>query len=282
MRSLYAFVKLDCWMNYVSWRFKVAVALQIVNIVILLWPLRALADYYQLPIGIGVLGILYSNDFFLLVSCVSLLLIFSNLPLTGTIQSYSRFRSSSLVWFSSQFVYIVLTSFLYTLITILTVIVSLFGRISFSFDWGKVLGSLAYYPGMAEEFNIDIQVPIEIISNMSSLEVILYAMSLLFLVGIFSGATILTLNFFKAGMGVTGYAFLVVFHQGIIVFGDYRLLFWTPLSWLSLTNLSTHSFDAYPSRNYAIIFLVLTIVIQGVIWLYYGMHQHEKLTKLFI
>lgn len=282
MRTLYGFIKLDWWMNIVSWRFKLGLLLQIVNIWVLVWPLRRVTDHYQLPIGIGVVGFLYSNDFFLLVSCVSLLLIFSNLPLTTTIQAYSRFRSSSLIWMVAQLIYIVCMSVLYVLITLLTMMLILFGRLSLSSEWGKVLGSIAHYIGMSTEFNIDIRVPTEIISNASPLSVVVNAITLLFLVSVFSGITILTFNLLKTGIGITLYAFLIVLHQGVLLFGDYRLLYLTPLSWLSLTNLSTHAFDAYPSQIYAFNFLLLLIALQVIVCLYYAMYRHDKLTGLFI
>lgn len=196
------------------------------------------------------------------------MLLFSDAPFIDRHMPLLLVRTGRMTWLSGQLLYIVLTSLAYTMINFLITIISFIPYIDFTTDWGRVIRTLAVNPSSASNKGIQVTTPVQnsIVSSFSAIEATLISLVLFFLVTLFIGIVIFSLNLILGKMsGVIVVGVLVFISYFSIFVGQLtvglKIYYFSPLSWMSLQYIDWHSSGASPSFAYAITFLLVTSII---------------------
>lgn len=230
------------------------------NLVSLLTPLKAAATYFDLGISMGVIVFLFNEKLMSLAVMTCLLLLYANLPFKNDLQLSLIIRSSTSTWFVAQIGYVFLLSIGYPIILLLLSGLVLWQQVELTHEWGKLLGSIAYYPSLLEEFSIFLYPSNGVMTTYTPLEAILFTLTLLMLVSLFAGVLILTFNLIYSGLGFAIYAVLMFVEFSLMFFPGYAIKYFSPLSWLSLERISLSFMDNLPSMTYVVTFLVVSII----------------------
>lgn len=110
--------------------------------------LQSVLDFSQ-AVGISVtpwaFPLITSDYICQLVIMAGAVALFCDAPFKSDIQQYILHRAGYTSWITGQCMYIIVLSFLYTLMILLVSILSLLPNVTFQNNWGKVWGTLARY-----------------------------------------------------------------------------------------------------------------------------------------
>ena len=203
------------------------------------------------------------------------MLLFCDAPFIDRHTPFIMVRTGRNTWVLGQLLHILLTSFLYTLFIYGSTVLSFLPNIDLSSDWGKVIRTLAVNPTSAYEKGIDLTVLINnsIVNSFSAMEATLISLGLFFLVTLFMGIVIFSLNLMVGKMcGIITAGILVFISYFSIYVGNltigYKVYYFSPLSWSSLQYIDWYRSGDSPSLLYAVIFLLgssIILVIASVI-----------------
>ena len=232
---------------------------------------KQMAEYFDVPISPWVFPFFFAFPIIMFLLGAVPMLLYSEAPFTDHHAPFIIIRIERQSWIIGQILYIILSSFIYTIVSVIISILSLIPEVSFSTDWGPVLWTLAQNPKVRNDAGVNITVPgIDLLNNMSAIEAMIFAILLYWLVAAFLGITILCFNIlFKRGFGVIISAILTcvsVFSSmiGTLRFGSIFLWF-SPVSWANLYSLALYKTDTRPPIWYAFTVLIASILIMSVI-----------------
>ncbi|HOM02331.1 MAG TPA: hypothetical protein PLH43_05830 [Acetivibrio sp.] len=200
------------------------------------------------------------------------MLLFCDAPFIDRHTPFLMVRTGRTSWVVGQLFYIFFTSLLYTIINYIMTVVCFFPHIEFTSDWGKVIRTLAMNPSSASQKGIYLTVIINngIVTTFSAIEATLISLALFFLVTLFTGIVIFSLNLILGKMSG-------IITTGVLVFISYfsifvgrittglKVYYFSPLSWSSLQYIDWYNSGDSPSLQYAVIFLFGTSIIFSVI-----------------
>lgn len=239
------------------------------NLIALLTPLKNAGKYFEMDISVGIFVFLFNEKLMSLSIMTGLLLLFANLPFKNDLQLYIISRSSIKKWFAAQAGYILIISMLYPVLLFLMMGLILWNQADLSQQWGKLLGTITYYPSILDEFSISLYPTNGIMSFYTPAQSILITLGMVMLVSLFVGVLILVFNFIYQGLGFAVYAVFIFLEFSLMFFPGYMIKYVSPLSWLSLERISLSFMDALPTFRYVIIFLLSGII--GGLLLMYGL-----------
>jgi len=262
--------------NYKKWTADIKIyTLFTLILVFNVWNFSGIYEYARI-VGYGVSPwifphILINPIVMPIYGCFAMLL-FSDAPFIDRHMPFLVVRTGRVSWVLGQLLYVLLTSFLYTIINYGITLISFLPYIDFTWDWGKVIRTLAMNPASAHEKGISLTVWIQdsIVTFFSATEATLISLGLFFLVTLFIGIVIFSLNLV---IGKTS----GIIAAGILVFISYfsifvgrltiglRVYYFSPLSWASLQYIDWHSSGKAPSFRYAIVFLLVSSLLLSII-----------------
>lgn len=241
--------------------FLVLMSFQCLYIYTLIHPLYRLSADYQVPLSSNLIIFFFRDSFSVMVLSAIMLVFLSALPFRDENQQYYVTRCSVKQWFWAQVGYIVCVVLLN--MVCLLVMCCCFTRSVNFFDseWGKVIGSLAYYPELASYYEIEIQVTNNVLTTYSPFQALLLWMMHYFSVMCSVGVGILCLNMIRSGVGSVLATSLIFLQYTLNFFGGYIGYYISPLSWIYPGNLSTSLYDYYPSVQGVMIAMWLVMVV---------------------
>jgi hypothetical protein len=213
-----------------------------------------------------------SQDIMVLVYGTITVLLFCDAPFSDGQTPYLLIRMRRVEWILGQILYTLLTSVIYTLCTVLLHILVLIPHVAFSTDWGAVLYTLSNDVNIALERGISMMpLSSSIMELFSAGEAMALSMLQYFLASSFIGMLIFcgnvlsgrTAGVFAAGAMVFFASFATGF--GAFLFQSNVLIWFAPVTWVSMTFLNWGLDPAMPPAAYAYSILILCILICGVI-----------------
>jgi hypothetical protein len=262
--------------NYKKWVVDVRIyTLFILILVFNIWNFSGVYEYARM-VGFGVSPwifphILNTPVVMPIYGCFALLL-FSDAPFMDRHTPFLMARTGRISWIWGQIFYIILTSLLYTILNYVITVISFLPYIDFTRDWGKVIRTLAMNPTSAYEKGIQLTVIMNdsIVTSFSAMEATLLSLGLFFLVTLFMGIIIFSLNLIVGKMSGIITAGILVFISYFSIFVGrltigFKVYYFSPLSWSSLQYIDWYNSGDSPSLQYAVIFLLGTSLILSII-----------------
>lgn len=282
MRQIVQMLWIHIVTNYTQKRVLFAIILQWLYMYSILNPILAFADEFNLDIRIILYPFLHTDPIYIIVITLSFLLILSNIPMNNEMQSYLIHRTSTSKWITSQIIYIIVSIFIYIINIMLSYIVISFSYITFhSNDWGKLIGSLNYYPDIINQFEITINIPSTLMVNYTPLQLFIMTLVMMILIFFFSGLMLILFNIIRPGLGLVLYSVFIFLYLAIRHFDKFYGFYISVFSWISLSNISTSQLDGYPTLSFAITILVTGIIIM-IIVIYYIAYNDKLRRKLIL
>ena len=262
--------------NYKKWIVDIKIyTLFTLLLVFSIWNFSGIYDYARI-VGYGVSPWIFPHILTVPVAMPVYgsfaMLLFSNAPFMDRHTPFIMIRTGRNSWVWGQLLYILFTSFLYTIINYVITVLSFLPYIDFTNDWGKVIRTLAMNPTSAYEKGIQLTVVVNssIVTSFTAIEATLISLGLFFLVTLFMGTIIFSLNLVVGKMCGTIVAGILVFvsyfsiYVGRLTIG-YHVFYFSPLNWSSLQYIDWYHSGESPSFLYAVLFLLVISIILGVI-----------------
>ncbi|MCB8818087.1 hypothetical protein [Desulfosporosinus shakirovi] len=219
-------------------------------------PITKFSMAVQVPATPWVFPYLTLDAMLLFMLMLGIVLLFCDAPFIDAHQPYVIIRSGKTNWLLGQISYIMLASALYFLFIVFVSVLMLLPNLTFSFEWGKIWGTLAL-TNAGNQFKIILPVSYQLQLNYTPIAAMAWSFLLNWLIGTFLGLLIFVLNMrFTREIGVivsSALAFLPYFCFDVNSFLLFRL---SPVSWASLGILDTTHTTALPSITYAVSVLI--------------------------
>lgn len=229
--------------------------------------IRPIADFsssVQVPATPWVFPYLALNQKVLLLLMLGIVLLFCDAPFIDAHQPYVIIRSGKKDWLWGQVIYIMLAAALYFLFIMLITILMLLPNLTFSREWGKILGTLALTDA-GNQFNIGLPISYQLQLAYTPIAAMAWSFFMNWLVGTFLGLLMFVFNMrLKREIGAVVATALVFLQYFAFEANGFLLFSLSPVSWASLGNLDTTLTSALPSRTYTVsvlIGLILMLII---------------------
>lgn len=189
---------------------------------------------------------------------LAIVLLFCDAPFIGEEQPYLIMRSGRLPWLFGTIIYIALVSIIFFLVVVLFTIVIILPVADLSLGWGKVIGTFAQTM-IASQYGISIPFSQIIFASYTPQQ----AMTITFLnsclIAFMLGMIIFVLNL-KFGKSIgTITAVIIVLWQIAVKKTWSGFIRFSPVSWVSLSNIDAFSNSLYPNLQY--VYLVTFFII---------------------
>ncbi|MGO1559994.1 MAG: hypothetical protein ACTHX4_08430, partial [Ruoffia tabacinasalis] len=148
-------------------------------------------------------------------------------------------------------------------------------------DWGKLIGSLNYYPDIINQYEIAINIPSTLMVNYTPLQLFIMTVIMMILIFFFSGLMLMLFNIIRPGLGLVLYSVFIFLYLAIRHFNKFYGFYISVFSWISLSNISTSKLDGYPTLSFAITILVAGIIIM-ITAIYYIAYNDGLRRKLIL
>lgn len=196
------------------------------------------------------------------------MLLYCDAPFANDHTTFVVVRTGRRNWMIGQLIYIVTSSFLYTLWHILCSVLVLLPYITLTGDWGEVLWTISKNSGAFTEMGISIGFhPYEETLTASvPLQTMLISALLFWLGTMFLGVVILFFNSaVRKTSGLIAAGLLSVFAYFTSYFGSISIGGWlyyiSPVSWSSISNVDLYGSGTVPNLPYVVsVYLILILV----------------------
>jgi len=223
---------------------------------------NTLCKIVSMPVNPWLFPFLETADFIRMIIMFGVIMLFCDAPFIDSTQPYVIARSGKYQWVIGQILYIFVASAIYFLFVFIASLFCVASNLTFSFDWGKIIGTLAQTNAVAQlGSEIDFHT---IFSLYTPLQAMLLSFFMSWMCAVFLGLVIFTFDmYFKRAVGAlaaTGFVLLDLFENdmtgGPCISGG---LFFSPVSWSNIKLLDTTGVSANPTLQYAIIVLIVII-----------------------
>lgn len=219
-------------------------------------PIAKFSHIVQVPATLWVFPYLALDPRLLSMIMLGIVFLFCDAPFIDSHQPYVIIRSGKQNWLLGQIAYIMLASAIYFLFIFLVSVLFLLPNITFSSEWGKVLGTLGITDA-GNQFNVSLGISYALQHNYSPIAAMAWSLLMAWLVGTFLGLLIFVLNMrFTREIGVVVSTALVFLQYFCFVVGGFLLYSLSPVSWANLNMLDTTHTSALPSVTYAVSALI--------------------------
>lgn len=190
-------------------------------------------------------------------------LLFCDAPFVDGGSSYEIIRAGKKNWIVGKIIYMFSLSVIYTSGIVLITILLLIPHVTFQNSWGKVLGTLAQTNAAAVFGNAYIELDYGIMLKYHPVTAMLFSYILSFCVCFIVGLCVLVMNlYFKKIPGALGGMAIALMSYFQNNFSDlYIMSYVSPTSWLDIALWNREVTLSYPSVNYMITFLSMTIIV---------------------
>ena len=268
-----------------SWMFDrknyIAMVIQFIYLFSILHPIIELSNRLKLDIVFSLYVFLWTDPVFIIISSVSFLILISKLPFNNELQMYLIQKTSLFKWLVSQIIFLFVIILGYVTFLFCSFSLILISNLSFSFEsWGKLIGTMNYYPDIINQFDIAIKVPSEVIINYTPLSSFCIVLSLTILVFMLSGLILFVLNIIKSGLGTNAYVLFIFLYLAVKHFDKFYGFYISIFSWMDISNVSTSNLDGYPTWQYVL--CILFIGISACLFLIYRISLNLEIRKRLI
>lgn len=127
-----------------TYRIPLFILLLLIHLYAVEEPIRAFSEDVGIAAAPWIFPIFSSNYLAQMIFMIGAIVIFCDAPFTKEEDSYMLYRSGKTAWAFGHSSYIILVSFLYTIVLVLLTVAPLIGHLQLERNWGKILGTLAY------------------------------------------------------------------------------------------------------------------------------------------
>jgi hypothetical protein len=230
--------------------------------------LNTLCKMVSVSINPWLFPFLGTEYFIRMVIMIGVVLLFCDAPFIDSTQPYVIARSGKYQWVTGQIFYIFAASAIYFLFVIFVSVLCVAPNLTFSLEWGKIIGTLAQTSAGAQ-FGCHMNF-YTIFMLYSPLQAMLLSFFMSWLCGVFLGLVIFTLDmYFKRVVGVlaaTAFVMLDLFANNPVSGPPISgFLFFSPVSWSNIELLDTTGTSTNPKLQYAIIVMIIIIAVLSTI-----------------
>ena len=229
--------------------------------------LSVLCNYMGQKMNPWIFPFLFAFRYMRIVFMIPVMFIFCDAPFVDTNQTYIMLRTKRNIWSMGQILYIIVSSFLYTLFHLLLTIIFNIQYMQWGTTWGDVLGN-AGTSGIMVNLNIrytTVGISASIIRYFTPAQAMFFSFILMWLSFIFIGMLIYAINILTKSKGisiiVTGFLILL----NAVVEGKPYWCKFSPLSWNYIGCIDVGGRTQYPTITYVLCMYILMIVIFGII-----------------
>lgn len=229
--------------------------------------LSVLCNYMGQKMNPWIFPFLFAFRYMRIVFMIPVVFIFCDAPFVDTNQTYVMLRTKRNIWSMGQILYIIVSSFLYTLFHLLLTIIFNIQYMQWGTTWGDVLGN-AGTSGIMVNLNIrytTVGISASIIRYFTPAQAMFFSFILMWLSFIFIGMLIYAINILTKSKGisiiVTGFLILL----NAVVEGKPYWCKFSPLSWNYIGCIDVGGRTQYPTITYVLCMYILMIVIFGII-----------------
>ncbi len=203
---------------------------------------------------------LFTQKYIKRIIFMGVILLFCDAPFIDSSQQYVMIRSGRKSWNIGQISYIFLASFLYFLFIIAVTIIFNMRYMEFNLDWGKVIGTLGL-TNVGDIISYKVWIAGKVINFYTPLQAMLITYILSSLVATLIGILIYVINSFTNSqiLGTLTGIVLVLFDT--LTNYNYKLLWFSPVSWASLDKIGIDKTATMPSLAYVFSVLIIAISI---------------------
>ena len=263
--------------NFRQWKYNLRIYLVLVILFVFQWygfrEYTNIAAYLGMPISLCIFPFFVGMPIDAPSFGATAMILYSEAPFADHYAPFTVIRTGRRNWIIGLFLYIIVSSLIYTLTAVLLSFVVLLPNVEFNFDWGEVMWVMARETlDLAAEVGVQYAAmpAIDLLRAMSGEMAMILSILLYWLITVFLGMIILCFNIlFKKGVGLviagifTGLSyFSAVFGQ--LSFGN-AVKWVSPVCWRFLLNLKLYSTSTLPPIWYAFTVLIASILIMSVI-----------------
>ncbi|MCI9577127.1 MAG: hypothetical protein HFJ84_10960 [Clostridiales bacterium] len=227
-------------------------------------PISKFCQTVQVSISPWYFPFLTSDQWVIPILFSGLILLFCDAPFIDQSQPYNIIRSGRKKWIAGQLLYIFFASIIYFLFILIISTLLLLPVTRWQTDWGRVLNTLATTTAQSE-FHIPITFHQKIILLYNPIQALGISFLMNILVGTFIGLLIFVINLrFNRILGCI-IAAIPTLLTNTIFFNEFFLVYYIPVSWVSLIKLDPTGKQLLPSVTYASIVILALIAILSII-----------------
>lgn len=186
---------------------------------------------------------------------LAVVLLFCDAPFIGEEQIYVIVRSGRLQWLFGCIIYITLASIVFFLLIIFFTVLILLPALELSSQWGKVIGTFAQ-TSLASQYGISIPFSQSIYTGYSPLQAMLITFCNSCFISFVLGMIIFLLNLKFAKSIGTITAIILILWQIAVKKTWTGFIRYSPVSWVSLSNIDVFSNSLYPNLAYIYIVII--------------------------
>lgn len=258
-----------CMQNIRKWnsnnRIKIIFLLAIMCVAIYTDGIGTLSDNMGIKVSPWIYPFLFSYRYMKIVFIIPILFIFCDAPFIDDNQIYIMLRVKRKVWCVGQILYICVTSVIYSLVLMVSSVIVNINHITFSSNWGEVLGTAGTTNAMSQ-FNLQyntIKISGRIITYYTPAQAMFFSFILMTLSFIFIGMIIYVVNVITKSSIVGSICAAVFILLTAVVDGFPYLMWLSPISCNSINNIDVAGQTLYPTIQYVL--SVYSIVIAACI-----------------
>jgi hypothetical protein len=234
----------------------------ILTMTVFYWSIEPIYNFitaYDLPINAVYWIFLFTTTPNQLIYFLGVAILFSDLPFKDDQQPFLLIRTGKMRWIMSQMIYIVISCFVYLLITILFSLIMVFPKIGFNFtSWGKIISTIAS-TSLDSEFGIMSVISPDIVNKLSPLQAGLYTFGSVMLISVGICLLIFTVNLRFNTRSGAAFAFIPLFFALFAPMANGTWIYgFSPVTWSSIN--ATNIYSAY-NPGIPRIFISLTLIV---------------------
>ena len=251
--KLFRIAIMVCMQNIRKWRTNYRVWVIAILAFIFVQSFTKEIKYFAMEINMDVspwiFPFLYSERYIKMLFFFPIILLFCDAPFMDENQAYVILRSKRTAYNLGQILYIIIASSAYFIYLILISIIVNITKMTFTLEWGKVLGTLAN-TNARQVMGLSVGISKHVINNFTPLQAMWFSFLLCLLCSIFLGLLIYVINIISNTriLGVFTSSFLLIFSAAV-----YRrpiVQWFSPLSWTSLDFIDIGRTTSYPTYTY--------------------------------
>lgn len=212
---------------------------------------------------------LYSQYHMKLIFTLPLLMVFCNAPFIDDNAMFIIVRSKRKAWILGQIIYIVAVSAVYNLFILFSVFVTSIPSAEISTNWGKLLNTISVSNASLSAGYPFLSASRFVITWFTPLQAVWFTFLLSWLMSIMIGMLVYFFNSITntKSVGVTVCSLIIIFSCYIEVFGNNKMLWFSPVSWCTLDKLDVGGKTSNPSFYYCIAFFLIIEVLLSMVLL---------------
>lgn len=218
---------------------------------------------------------LFTYRYMKIILMMPLLFIFCDAPFIDGNQVYVMLRTNRRSWCVGQILYVIVSSFLYTMLLLISSVLFNLGNMQWGTTWGVVLGKSAMTSIVSSlgKSHGTIRISSMVVRYYKPYQAMILSFLLMWLSFMFIGLIIYVLNVIsKTQLAGTLTAGVLILFTAV---ADLRAKFvkYSPISWNSLNNVDVANVTAFPKIDFVLLTYICIIIILIIFCIIVGKRQ---------